>query len=75
MKADLVVANILANPLKMLAPLLASHVRTGGRIALAGVLSAQAAEVEGIYSPWFDFEPGVEEEGWVCLSGQRKPGQ
>ena len=75
MEADLVVANILANPLKMLAPLLASHTRPEGRIALSGVLSAQFTEVEAIYSPWFDFEPGVEDDGWVCLSGRRKSGR
>ena len=71
LSADLVVANILANPLKVLAPLLASYARAGGHIALSGILAPQAAEVMAIYSPWFAFEPAVEEDGWVCLSGQR----
>lgn len=71
-EADVLVANILSNPLKVLAPMLAKNVRTGGRIALSGVLSAQASEVAAAYETWFDFERSAEEEGWVCLSGQRK---
>jgi len=70
--ADLIVANILSNPLKVLAPMLASHARIGTRIALSGVLVPQADEVSAAYAPWFDFEPGAEEEGWVCLSGTRR---
>ena len=70
--ADLIVANILSNPLKVLAPMLASRARRGGRIALSGVLAPQADEVSAAYAPWFDFEPGVEEEGWTCLSGTRR---
>ena len=70
--ADLVVANILANPLKILAPLLASHCATGGRLALSGILAPQARDVEARYAPWFVFEPAAEMEDWVCLSGTRK---
>jgi len=70
--ADLVVANILANPLKVLAPLLASHCATGARLALSGILAAQAKDVEARYAPWFVFERAAEMEGWVCLSGTRK---
>jgi ribosomal protein L11 methyltransferase len=72
LRADLIVANILANPLKMLAPLLASHVRTGGHIALAGVLATQQHDVAAAYAPWFDFGAAMEEEGWTCLSGTRR---
>jgi len=72
LQADLVVANILSNPLKVLAPMLALHARPGGRIALSGVLAPQAGEVTAAYAPWFDFEAGAEEEGWVCLSGTRR---
>lgn len=72
LKADLIVANILSNPLKVLAPMLASHVRRGGRIALSGVLAPQAGEVSAAYAAWFDFETGAEEEGWTCLSGTRR---
>jgi len=71
-KVDIVVANILANPLKLLAPLLADHVRPGGRIALSGILERQRTEVETCYANWFEFEPPTVDEGWVCLSGKRK---
>jgi ribosomal protein L11 methyltransferase len=70
--ADLVVANILANPLKVLAPLLASHCAMGARLALSGILAPQAKDVEARYASWFVFEPAAEMEGWVCLSGMRK---
>ncbi len=70
--ADLVVANILANPLKVLAPLLASHCATGARLALSGILAPQAKDVEARFALWFVFEPAAEMEGWVCLSGIRK---
>ena len=67
--ADVVIANILANPLKLLAPILASRCRHGGQIALSGILSDQASEVASCYSPWIAFAPPAEAEGWVCLSG------
>ena len=70
--ADIVVANILTNPLKMLAPLLARATRQGGRIVLSGVLSEQAADVEQIYSQWFNLNATVMEDGWACLSGIKK---
>lgn len=69
---DVVIANILTNPLKALAPLLSGKVRTGGRIALSGILEEQADEVMAIYGQWFDFVPPVAAEGWVCLSGTKK---
>ena len=68
-QADIVVANILTNPLKVLAPLLAGATRQGGQIVLSGILSEQAEEVMAIYGQWFDLEPPVREEGWACLSG------
>ncbi len=70
--ADIVVANILTHPLKMLAPLLASATRPGGRIVLSGVLSEQAADVMQVYAQWFDLNPAVMEDGWACLSGTKK---
>ncbi len=70
--ADIVVANILTNPLKMLAPLLAGATRQGGRIVLSGVLSEQAADVEQIYAQWFQLNTTVMEDGWACLSGMKK---
>jgi len=70
--ADLVVANILANPLKVLAPLLARHARVGGRIALAGLLEPQAAEVGAAYAPWFDMRTFDVTDGWAVLEGVRE---
>jgi ribosomal protein L11 methyltransferase len=71
-KADLVVANILANPLKLLAPVLASRCTRGGRLVLSGILPAQAEEIAKHYSPWIVFEPHAELEGWISLSGIRQ---
>ncbi len=70
--ADLVVANILANPLMVLAPLLARHCRPGGRIALAGILEAQGSRVAGAYAPWFEIAPLSDDEGWITLEGTRR---
>ncbi len=71
-EADIVVANILTNPLKLLAPLLAGYTRRGGQIALSGILEPQADEVQRIYGQWFDFHPSAVEDGWVCLSGVKR---
>jgi ribosomal protein L11 methyltransferase len=69
---DILVANILTNPLKALMPLLAARVRPGGRIALSGILAEQAAEVLALYGGPFAMESWAEEEGWVCLAGTRR---
>lgn len=69
---DIVVANILTNPLRALAPLLADATQTGGRIVLSGILAEQADEVARIYAHWFDMAQAVTEDGWVCLSGVKK---
>lgn len=66
---DIVVANILANPLCVLAPLLASLTRPGGRIALSGILQAQAEQVRAAYRPAYELRVGAEREGWVLLEG------
>jgi ribosomal protein L11 methyltransferase len=58
---DVVVANILSNPLRILAPLLAGFTRSGGRIALAGILTQQAESVGEAYSPWFEIGPFLRE--------------
>lgn len=71
-QADIVVANILTNPLKMLAPLLAEATRPGGQIVLSGILAEQAEEVMKIYSQWFNLASPVNEQGWICLSGTKK---
>ena len=70
--ADVVVANILANPLIVLAPILMSMTRKGGRIALSGILRDQAEEVECTYRQWFEMHIAGEQEGWVLLTGTRK---
>ena len=69
---DVVVANILANPLMVLAPVLAQATRKGGRIALSGILKEQATEVETIYRQWFEMHTGKEQEGWVLLTGTKR---
>ena len=69
---DVVVANILTNPLRALAPLLAGAAKTGGRIVLSGILAEQADEVMRIYAQWFDLAPAVLEDGWCCLFGLKK---
>lgn len=69
---DIVVANILTNPLKAMAPLLAGRVRRGGRLVLSGILAEQAEDVMAIYRSWFDFDPPAVEEGWVRLVGTRQ---
>lgn len=68
---DILIANILANPLKALAPALATHVRPGGWLALSGILVEQEEELMAIYSPWFAMAVADRREGWVCLEGRR----
>src|SRR5258706_4548697 len=69
--ATITVANILANPLRMLAPLIASHTRAGGRIALSGILEEQAEEVAQAYRPYAALAVQARESGWVLLAGPR----
>lgn len=69
---DVVMANILAQPLIVLAPLLAARTRPGGRIALAGVLDAQAAEVAAAYDGQFAARVAAREEGWALIEGLRR---
>lgn len=66
-----VVANILSNPLKVLAPMLANRVAQGGRLVLSGVLERQADEVAAAYAPWLKMEVWQARDGWVCLHGRR----
>lgn len=72
MEADLVLANILAQPLMSLAGKLASRVCDGGWIVLSGILSEQTVQVTDAYEPWFDMQPPSEKEGWVCITGRRR---
>ena len=69
---DVVIANILANPLKVLAPLLAAHARAGGRLVLAGILDAQADAVCEAYLQWFVVTDSHQREGWTCLAATRR---
>ena len=69
---DFVVANILSNPLRVLAPAICAHVRPGGRLALSGILEEQADEIIAIYAAWMPLAVADVREGWVCLAG-RKP--
>jgi len=68
-KYDIVMANILANPLQVLAPALVNKMRSGGQIVLSGVLARQAEEVIAAYSQWLKLSVWKESEGWVCLHG------
>lgn len=68
---DIVVANILANPLRALAPALASLVRPGGRLALSGILAEQADDLIEFYAPWIALAVADTRDGWVCLAGRR----
>jgi len=68
-KYDIVMANILANPLQVLAPALVNKMKVGGRIVLSGVLARQAEEVIATYSQWLNLSVWKESEGWVCLHG------
>lgn len=70
--ADVVVANILSNPLKVLAPMLSALVRPGGWLVLAGLLDRQAEEVAAAY-PGIDLAVCAEREGWACLAGPKRP--
>jgi len=68
---DIVVANILTNPLCVLAPLLVQRVAAGGRIALSGVLLSQAAQVISAYSAYLPLTIGASRDGWVRLEGAK----
>jgi ribosomal protein L11 methyltransferase len=69
---DVLVANILAQPLVELAPLLATHAAPGGRLALSGVLESQAAEVVQAYAAHFDMAIEAREESWALICGVRR---
>ena len=78
-----VLANILATPLKVLAPLLcahvqpgghlvlAGHVAPGGHLVLAGILDRQADELKAAYAPWLALEVADSEDGWILMTAHR----
>ena len=66
-----VLANILATPLKVLAPLLCAHVAAGGALVLAGILERQADELKQAYSPWIALEVSDALDGWILMTGRK----
>ena len=72
MAYDVVLANILANPLIMLAPVLARATLDGGRVVLSGILEHQADAVREAYREWFDMNTTLRDEGWALLGGSRR---
>ncbi|MCI8209204.1 ribosomal protein L11 methyltransferase [Pseudomonas sp. S25] len=71
-QADVLVANILAGPLVALAPQLATLVKTGGRLALSGILAEQGEEVAAAYAETFELDPIANRDGWVRITGRRR---
>ena len=69
---DIVVANILTNPLCVLAPAIAARLAPGGQIALSGILEQQAAQVIHAWKPWLPLKIGATREGWIRLEGHRQ---
>ena len=66
-----VLANILATPLRVLAPLLCNHVAPGGHLVLAGILARQADELKEAYAPWVQLEVADAEDGWILMTARR----
>lgn len=67
---DIVLANILATPLKVLAPLLRSHVKVGGSLVMAGILERQADELKEAYAPYATLEVSDAEDGWILMTAR-----
>jgi len=68
---NVVLANILAMPLKLLAPLLAGHLADGGWLVLAGILERQADELKAAYAPFVRLEVADTEEGWILMTAHK----
>ena len=66
-----VLANILATPLKVLAPLLCGRVAAGGNLVLAGILERQTDELKQAYAPYLKLEVADSEDGWILMTAQR----
>ena len=66
-----VLANILASPLQVLAPLLCAHVAPGGHLVLAGILERQAQLLQQAYAPWLQLRVADQEDGWILMTAQR----
>ncbi len=72
---DLVVANILAAPLKLLAPLLSRRLADGGQLVLSGILARQADELRAAYRPWLELGVSAEDDGWALMTGTLRTGR
>jgi ribosomal protein L11 methyltransferase len=68
---DIVVANILSNPLKALAPAICAHVAPGGRLSLSGILVEQVDDLIAAYAPYLTLCVADTRDGWVCLAGSK----
>jgi len=71
-QADVLLANILVNPLIELAPLLAQYVKPGGSLILSGILTEQAQSITDCYKAWFKMLPPVNEKDWCLLEGKKR---
>jgi len=72
---ETVLANILATPLKVLAPLLSQHVQAGGHLVLAGILERQEDELIQAYAPFLRLSVADRQEGWILMTAQRPRAQ
>jgi ribosomal protein L11 methyltransferase len=72
---QVVLANILAAPLKLLAPLLSGHLAGGGALVLAGILERQTVELQQAYAPWLALQVEDSQDGWVLLTGRAAAGR
>ena len=70
---DLILANILATPLKLLAPLLSTRLAPAGTLVLSGILGTQATQLQSAYAPWLALEVADEDDGWILMTGVRRP--
>ena len=68
---DVVLANILATPLKLLAPLLCERLQPGGHLVLAGILERQSDELKAAYAPWVALQVSETLDGWILMTGRR----
>ena len=68
---DVVLANILATPLKVLAPLLCERVKAGGHLVVAGILARQEDELREAYAPWVQLRVSDEEDGWILMTARK----
>ena len=69
---DIVAANILSGPLKLMAPMLASRVAPGGAMVLSGILARQTDELIASYAPYITLAVAAERDGWIALAGRKE---